>query len=176
MKGAAPLMATARRAGASRDDWRTPPDVLRTVRSIAPIALDPCTTLENPVDARQWCWLPNYSGLETDWLGLMNSNPAGPGLVYVNPPYSQAAAWASKVVIEAKGVEIVTLTAARTDTRWFYELVWDSADCVCFQRGRLRFEGAPHPAPFPSAFVYHGPRPWAFEAAFHGRGKVVRLP
>lgn len=30
-------------------------------------------------------------------------------------------------------------------------------------------------ATFPSALVYHGPRPWLFEQAFHDAGKVIRL-
>lgn len=174
MKGAAQVMSSAR-TGSGADDWRTPCDVLESVRLVGPIALDPCTTVDNPVGARLWITTED-DGLTMDWLEALRGDAAGPGLVYVNPPYSKGAAWAEKIVAEAaQGVEVVTLTAARTDTRWFYRLVWDTAQAVCFQRGRLVFDGALHGAPFPSAFVYHGPRPWAFEQAFHGRGRVVRL-
>ncbi len=168
------LAAThARLATGGKDDWCTPQEVLERVRCIAPIGLDPCTTAENPTGARS-CFAPDHhgpacrDGLVPGWGDY--------GLVFVNPPYSQAAAWARKVVAEAaQGVEVVSLVAARPDSRWFFELVWNSAQAVCFWKGRLTFVGASTGAPFPSAFVYHGARPWRFEEAFHDAGRVVRL-
>jgi len=100
----------------------------------------------------------------------------GVGLAFCNPPYSQVALWAAKIAEEAaRKIEIISLVAARPGSRWFYRLVWSSAAAVCFWRGRLRFVGAASSAPFDSAVVYHGPRPWAFEGAFEGAGRVVRL-
>lgn len=157
----------SRVATGGSDEWRTPDGVLERVRRIGPIGLDPCTSGENPTGAKSWL-TERDDGLTTGWAGL--------GLVYVNPPYSTAAAWAVKVASEAeRGVEIVSLVAARPDSRWFDRLVWDTAQAVCFWKGRLRFVGAPSSAPFPSALAYHGHRPWDFEAAFADAGKVVRL-
>jgi phage N-6-adenine-methyltransferase len=164
------VMASARVKGSTaRDDWQTPEHVLMRVRSIGPIGLDPCTTIDNPVGARTYC---DGDGLKLHW----GHEADGRGLVYCNPPYSQIGAWTDKIVTEAVGgAEIVSLVAARPDSKWFYRLVWDSAQAVCFWKGRLRFVGAPSSAPFPSAVVYHGRRQWAFEAAFHDAGRVVRL-
>jgi phage N-6-adenine-methyltransferase len=171
MKGRAQLMASARDAGTSAsDDWCTPPTVLARVRLVGPIALDPCTSADNPTRAASWSW-PPANGLALSWLGCSDG-----GLIFMNPPYSTAAAWATKAAAEAEaGCEIISLIAARPDSRWFSRLVWDSAQAVCFWRGRLRFVGAPASAPFPSALVYHGRRPWVFEGAFADAGRVVRL-
>lgn len=142
------------------------------------IGLDPCSAPENPTCATSWIWHPDGDGLLVDWADHLTALPADgvSRLVYMNPPYSAAAEWSSKAAGEAaRGVEIISLVAARPDSRWFYRLVWDSAQAVCFWKGRLRFVGATSSAPFPSAVVYHGVRPWAFEAAFHDAGKVLRL-
>jgi site-specific DNA-methyltransferase (adenine-specific) len=160
---------SSRLAVGARDDWQTPAVVLDRVRRVAPIGLDPCTAPSNPVGATTWIYDGDgFDGLAVTWCGF--------GLVYANPPYSAMSTWAKKIVAEAQaGAEIISLVGARPDARWFFELAWDTAQAICFWKGRLRFVGAPSSAPFPSALVYHGPRPWAFEAAFADAGKVVRL-
>lgn len=162
---------SSRLAVGARDDWQTPAVVLERVRRIGPIGLDPCTAGDNPTDARKiFCLVDD--GLVRPWA----TQPWLDGLVYVNPPYSQMASWAEKIATEAgAGPEIVSLVGARIDARWFYRLAWDTARAVCFWKGRLRFVGAASSAPFPSAIVYHGPRPFRFEEAFHDAGHVVRL-
>lgn len=171
-----PSVTHARLSTGGRDDWQTPEEVLERVRRVGTICLDPCTSLDNPVEAENWftpaALNPECNdGLALPWIV--------PGLVYVNFPYSQAARWVRKLLAEVERsqaeIEIVSLIAARPDARWFASMVWDSAQAVCFWKGRLRFVGAPSSAPFPSALVYHGPRPWAFEAAFHDAGRVLRL-
>lgn len=176
MKGHRQVLASARVADSpSSDDWQTPVEILDRVRRIAPIALDPCSAPDNPTRAMSWVYPPDGDGLAICWRDHLKAITGG-RLVYVNPPYSRVAAWAVKVAMEATfGAEVVTLVASRTDTRWFYRLVWDSASAVCFYRGRLRFVGAASGATFPSAIVYHGPRPWNFEGAFSDVGRVVRL-
>lgn len=47
----------------------------------------------------------------------------------------------------------VYLIPARTDTRWFHDLVLPRADEIRFIKGRLRFGGAKNPAPFPTMVV-----------------------
>lgn len=170
---------TSARTATGRDDWQTPPEVLERVRALGRIVLDPCTSEENPVGAAIF-YTKADDGLALSWFDVTN-HTGFDGLVFVNPPYSKAKEWASKVCREAIWQdggfksEIVTLCAARTDPAWFYTLCWSTAAAVCFWRGRLRFVGAPSSAPFPSCLVYHGPRPWAFESAFHDAGKVIRL-
>ena len=67
---------------------------------------------------------------------------------------------------------IIALVPARPDPKWF-AFCWDTAQAICFWRGRLKFVGAPSSAPFPSALVYWGPRAGNFYEAFKGVGKVV---
>ena len=181
------------RNGAGSDNWCTPPEILERVRRIGPIVLDPCTSKANPVDAMVF-YTAREDGLAQPWvrdLAAQRDAACLSGVVFVNPPYSKAADWAAKVRREARwsdtsgiaatgpvvprDLAFVSLVAARPDSRWFFSLCWESAQAVCFWRGRLRFVGAPSSAPFPSALIYHGRRPWEFEAAFADAGKVVRL-
>lgn len=173
------LAAThARAATGGSDNWQSPDEVLARVRKVGWIELDPCTTKGNPTNATSHVWAPDGDGLAFSWVDHLRALPGRgiSGVVYVNAPYSQQATWAAKVAAEARaGCQIISLVAARPDTRWWRRMVWDTASAVCFWSGRLTFKGAPSVAPFPSALVYHGPRPWAFEAAFADAGRVVRL-
>ncbi len=42
-----------------------------------------------------------------------------------------------------------TRLPSRTDTRWFHDYVYKKAE-IRFIKGRLKFKGAKHSAPFPS--------------------------
>lgn len=157
-------------------EWYTPENVLDLVRTVGPIGLDPCAPLDksNPTGAR-CVYTSEDNGLVRDWRGC--------GLVYVNSPYGRALpAWTEKIAREAAaGCEIIALLPARTDTRWWQEHVV-TAHALCFWRGRLKFRGAPAPAPFPSAIAYFGPRRGRFCDVFSPHGWVtsasyqVRLP
>lgn len=153
-----------------RMDWQTPDVVLDLVREVGVIRLDPCTEVANPTGAQEWISPPG-DGLSYDW------QPARSGVVYVNPPYGRSLqTWIAKCCTEGTaGSEIVLLVPARPDTAW-YDAAHDSANAKCEWRGRLRFKGAPHCAPFPSALFYWGPQPWLFCHVFapHGRVEVMR--
>lgn len=70
---------------------------------------------------------------------------------FVNPPYSQIKAWMEKGMGEFRqGKTVVFLIPARTDTKWFLDLVLPNAKEIRFIRGRLRFGNAKWDAPFPS--------------------------
>lgn len=75
----------------------------------------------------------------------------------MNPPYGRViGAWMCKAWEESqRGAFVVCLVPARTDTAWWYE--YAAKGIVRFLRGRLTFEGARHPAPFPSALVIFHP-------------------
>jgi site-specific DNA-methyltransferase (adenine-specific) len=76
-------------------------------------------------------------------------------IVYCNPPYGREITdWLLKGVVEKKeGVSTVFLLPARTDTKWFHDIVIPNASEICFIRGRLKFEGMEAGAPFPSLLV-----------------------
>ena len=146
-----------------RMDWNTPESFLALVRKVAPIGLDPCSNVTSKVKASA-AWLSG--GLEVDWSGF--------GLVYVNPPYGrELKQWAEKIAAEAdRGVEIIALVPARTDTKWFRQM-WNRKSAVCLWQGRITFEGAPNPAPFPSAVFYYGPHDLKFMQAFCDAGMII---
>lgn len=148
-----------------RQDWQTPENVLDLVRAVGPIELDPCTTLDNPVGARNF-YTPSddgFDGLALPW--------DGPGVVFVNPPYGRASGdWCKRMAdAGARGVEVIGLLPARTDTRVWHAHVTTAAT-ICFWKGRITFRGAPGPAPFPCALPYWGPRVDEFRRVFSARG------
>jgi len=49
----------------------------------------------------------------------------------------------------------VYLVPARTDTKWFHELVLPHASEIRFIKGRLKFGDAVNSAPFPSMLVIY---------------------
>jgi len=148
----------------TKHDWQTPDAVLERVRRIAPIALDPCTTPENPVGAERWI-APPGDGLTADW---------GDGLAFVNPPFGRGiGAWVAKCSgAQSDGAEVVLLLPARTDTAWF-RVAWGASSAVCFWRGRMTFRGADAGAPFPSCLFMMGTAWRRFQRAFDDAGIVV---
>jgi site-specific DNA-methyltransferase (adenine-specific) len=70
--------------------------------------------------------------------------------VFCNPPYGDIAAWLRR----GREADLaVFLVPARTDTRWFHELVMPYASEIRFIRGRLKFGDATMNAPFPSMVI-----------------------
>ena len=89
------------------------------------------------------------------------------GAVFCNPPYGrQIGRWVRKAYEESqKGITIVLLIPARTDTTYFHDYIFGKAE-VRFLRGRLKFTDEDgnsfDAAPFPSAVViYNGATPLA---------------
>ncbi|MDR1186264.1 MAG: phage N-6-adenine-methyltransferase [Bifidobacteriaceae bacterium] len=134
----------------ARTDWRTPADVYDELNREFSFDFDPC-----PPD-------PTFDGLAVPW-GASN---------FVNPPYGrELPKWVAKAHREAvSGKTVVMLVPSRTDTRWWHGYVM-RADEVRYIKGRLRFQGARHGAPFPSCLViWRGSQRHAGEA---GPGSAV---
>lgn len=77
--------------------------------------------------------------------------------VFVNPPYSRGEIrkWTAKMAAEREAAEIiVALLPVRTSDRWWVENVAPYAD-ITYVRGRIKFEGMPAGAPFPSALAVY---------------------
>lgn len=183
MRGHAALTSSALTTG--RDDWQTPEVVLERVRRVGCLALDPCTSSENPCRALRWCYLgapmhagswPYGDGLAFSWYLALNWGD----VVFVNPPYSAMAAWADKVASEAEvGTPIVALVAARTETKW-WERMWSMADACAYWRRRLAFNlpgiATRASATFPSALLAFNVGARRFRTAFEDRAAVVAVP
>ena len=156
------------------DDWETPPAVFDALDQEFGFEMDAAARLDNA--KMQPCLTPEQDALVSDWYEaffggdreIARINRAA-GVVapicWLNPPYSRVRAFIAKAAEEAqKGCTVVCLVPARTDTRWWHDHVWDrDRHCprhgveVRFLKGRLRFVGAAHGAPFPSVIVVFRP-------------------
>ena len=152
--------------------WNTPEKVLERVRllDMHGVGLDPCANKTSSVRAHTE-YHEEDDGLSHDWRGH--------GLVYMNPPYGKALlTWCGKMWEEFRLAsdggardQIVALVPARPDTQWWHRFC-APADAVCFIEGRLKFQGAPAVAPFPSALIYYGAKRHIFKAHFQDLGWI----
>lgn len=136
------------------DEWPTPQRLFDALRMEFPFTLDPCATEENAKCQRFFTRLED--GLRQDW---------DRHVVFMNPPYGRAIGyWVRKAYESAReGALVVCLLPARTDTRWWHEYVMrGEIRLLC---GRITFEGAQFPAPFPSAIVVFRPPQYRLNAA-----------
>jgi len=126
-----------------RQDWATPWELFRQWdAALGPFTLDVCATASNAKCERYFS--PQDGGLAQAWSGVC----------WMNPPYGrEIPQWLGKAALEVRAGHarrVVCLIPARTDTAWWHDVVLPHS-AVRFLRGRIRFEGAAHPAPFPSA-------------------------
>jgi len=146
-----------------RQDWGTPRaflEWLETWKSWKP-DLDAAASLRN-TKAPQF-YTKEDDSLTKEWFGK----------VWLNPPFgSELPKFMKKCAEEIKREEvdsIVVLIPARTDTKWFHEIVMPNAYLIYLIKGRFNFrvdnavEGAN--APFPSMLVlYRKPLRKLFDA------------
>lgn len=117
------------------DEWYTPAKYIELAREVmGGIDLDPagCEFAQPVVQATTY-YTQEDDGLVQPWNGR----------VWLNPPYSKGLIdrFVEKICAEyAFGhvEQAIVLTHNFTDTEWFHTLA-DSASCVCFTRGRIRF-------------------------------------
>ncbi len=130
-----------------RQDWGTPGWLFERLDAEFGFTLDPCASPENAT-------CPRFYTREDDGLSL-----PWQGSVFVNPPYGQELGrWIEKACKSAReGATVVCLLPARTDTIWFHRWVLPHASELRFFRGRIRFAGGRHSAPFPSVLVVFRP-------------------
>lgn len=108
----------------TKDKWLTPPHILA---ALGTFDLDPCSPINRPWDTASNHYTVNDNGLAMPWHGR----------VFCNPPYgAEAAAWLRKCAGHGNAI---ALTFARTETKMFFESVWNSADALLFIKGRLKF-------------------------------------
>jgi site-specific DNA-methyltransferase (adenine-specific) len=130
-----------------RQDWETPQALFDELNAEFGFTVDVCATPRNAKCA--FFFSPEQDGLAQDWERRV---------CWMNPPYGrQISAWIDKALRQrAKGATIVCLVPSRTDTRWFQKCI-DAGCEIRFLPGRLKFAGAQHPAPFPSAVIVMRP-------------------
>lgn len=85
----------------------------------------------------------------------------GTEVCWCNPPYDDLKSWLSKAThAYHQGATVVMLVPSRTDTQAFQDYAAKHCDCICFIKGRLKFEDPtkradekPNTAPFPSCII-----------------------
>lgn len=140
-----------------KDDWGTPDKVFNPLNAEFGFDLDAAATVHNRK-------VPEWFGPGSDVPDALVVNWCDyAAFVWCNPPYSRGLQ--KKFIAKAAderllGVTSVLLLPARTDTVAFHSFVWDQFNqqpCVGvevrFLKGRIKFEGAQHGAPFPSMVV-----------------------
>lgn len=127
------------------DLWSTPDDFFAELDKEFHFTLDVCATADNAKCDDYYT--EAMDGLSLKWDGI----------VWCNPPYGRNInKWIKKAINAALGgATVVMLLPARTDTKWFHELVYRRAE-IRFVRGRLKFGGSNNAAPFPSMICIFG--------------------
>lgn len=135
-------------------EWETPSEIFDPLHERHRFTLDVCATAKNAK-------CPDYFTKADDALSHYWN-----GVCWMNPPYGRnvTGKWVEKAYNETRTNPfcelVVCLLPARTDTKWFHDYIWrgghwtegDSAS-IDFIRGRVKFVGAKHSAPFPSMIV-----------------------
>ena len=118
------------------DRWSTPRELYESLNREFEFDFDPCP-LDGDADGS--------ATLLCQWRGKR---------VFCNPPYGPAL---KPFISRWNEPELaVYLLPARTDTRWFHDIVLPFASEIRFVRGRLKFGGSENSAPFPSMIVIFG--------------------
>ena len=149
-------MDTAVMFSKKTDEWRTPESLYNQLNAEFGFDVDAAATTENAYQ-EMYFGPDRLNPAHRDALAVENWAAYGK-VFWLNPPYSKCREFLTKASKESRehGVTVVCLVPARTDTRWFHEVVWDREMHrpergveVRFLKGRLTFEGASAGAPFP---------------------------
>ena len=107
-----------------KDEWLTPPEI---ITFLGPFDLDPCSPINRPWDTAKNHFTIEDDGLTKEWTGK----------VWCNPPYGiETSKWLNKLADHGNGIALIF---ARTETKMFFDHVWNKADSLLFIEGRLYF-------------------------------------
>lgn len=161
-----------RAQGTGENEWYTPEEILRPVRSVlGTIDLDPASSKEaNQIVRALKIYTQEDDGLSKQWHGK----------VWLNPPYSRdlMPRFVAKLIEEyqsGRTKEAVLVSHNVTETQWFQRLAKSSA-AICFPAYRIKFyRGKDVAAPVNGqAFFYLGKHKDRFVSEFSKLGIVVQ--
>lgn len=137
--------------GSSRQDWETPPELIRAVKNLLSIADFYRDLAASPENAKAHLYYTEAdNALEQHWYSGLTWN-------WLNPPYSNIQPWTAKALNEAReGHRIAMLVPAAVGSNWWSQTVHHKAD-VHFLNGRVTFVGAPWPYPKDLALLLYHP-------------------
>lgn len=148
------------------DEWFTPPEI---ISELGPFDLDVCSSLSRPWDTAKRHYTKEDDGLKLPWQGR----------VWCNPPYGQQTGkWLKKM--HESGVDGIAMIFARTETKMFFEYVWNKANAILFVEGRIHFynikgERAMGNSGGPSCLVSYGRYCSELLSYCSIKGKYIRL-
>jgi phage N-6-adenine-methyltransferase len=158
-------------------EWYTPLELYTKLDREFHFDIDPCTEMTNRLGCKTFFTLED-DGLNKEW-------PIGT-VFFCNPPYGRkgkGSKWVKKCADHAKCGKgtAVLLIPARTDTKWFHDLIWQKPHVeIRFIQGRLKFENPDHKrntAPFPSMIViFHNNNTLALRAELPRSGAGYFFP
>lgn len=161
MQGQDILMQSGDDAGSP--NWCTPDDFFQRLNDeLGPFYFDAAATAKNTKCPMYYSSKEN--ALENTWDF---------GTVFCNPPYGRGLdKWIRKGAFEAKQnrQRVVFLVPARTDTKWYHEIVLQEARQIIFVKGRIQFTmpgKKKNSATFPSMVI-------VFDGIEHPTGPVFR--
>lgn len=152
-------------------EWYTPEKYIEAARRVlGVIDLDPASSLlsQKVVQARYF-YTSYTNGLQKKWYGKVWMNPP-----YTQPLISQFIYKLLREISYGDVCEAILLTHNYTDTTWFHK-AQNSAQKICFTRGRIRFldqygkEAAPTQG---QAFFYFGSNEQLFIKVFRQFGFI----
>lgn len=111
--------------GVRETRWLTPKYI---VEALGDFDLDPCGAPDHNLAKRTYLLENDENGLTLPWVGK----------VWCNPPYGKEAAPFLKRLTEHPDGGYA-LIFARTETKMFFDYVWDKATAVFFFKGRIKF-------------------------------------
>lgn len=147
------------------DEWLTPPNI---IASLGTFDLDPCSPINRPWDTALNHYDKNNDGLNQKWDGR----------IWCNPPYGLISSkWLEKLANHGNGIALIF---ARTETKMFFEQVWNKADALLFIEGRLYFhyvtgEVAKANAGAPSVLIAYGKSNVEALERSNIKGKLIKL-
>ena len=145
-----------------KQDWATPPefmDFLKEELEWIP-DLDAACSPHNKKADIGYCLEEGNDGLKKPWFGH----------VWVNPPFGRelplwiekASEYAASQYNDIPLWSVMMLIPARTDTKWFHQLLLPTCKKIFFIKGRFNYlehgDSKASNAPFPTMLVYFGNR------------------
>lgn len=112
------------------DIWLTPPFVIDALGGPENFDLDPATPPVMPWPTAKRRYTIEDNGLTSAWQGRVWPNPP-----YSRPDYSR---FMGRMADHNHGTALIF---ARTETRTFFDCVWNTATALLFLAGRLNFYG-----------------------------------
>lgn len=133
---------------AMKEEWITPKYIIDAF-GYGFFDLDPCAAVKQPWSCARGAYTIEQNGLIKKWYGN----------VWLNPPYgNKTGKWLSKLAEHGSGIALIF---ARTETRDWFEHIWQKATAILFIEGRLYFhhvngEVAKSNSGAPSALIAYG--------------------